>query len=96
MMIRLSTSSLRSVRQDHSVIHEQLNSRVASMQVAALLSGQAKFSLNDLYAVCVDWAEQARAESNPGLPAWPGLKAVVRLISADKSLAKEAIFTVLE
>ena len=65
------------------------------MQVAALLSGQAQFSLNDLYAVCVDWAEQARAEPNLGSPAWPGLKAVVRLISPDKSLAKKAIFTVL-
>lgn len=65
------------------------------MQVAAMLSGKAKFSLNDLYATCVGWAHQAVAESGGSTPAWPGLQAAAQLVSPDKALAKEAIFSVL-
>ena len=60
-----------------------------------MLCGIVKFSLNDLYTVCIDWAEQARDEPEAQLPAWPGLAAAAQLVSSDKSLAKDAIFSVV-
>lgn len=63
-------------------------------QVAAILGGKVKFSLNDLYATCTAWADQD-AQPGTSMPSWPGLPAAATLVSTDKSLAKQAIFSVL-